>query len=99
MNEMVVPLCVHVPVCCVLPLQVIFWGLFSKVFPHLFPLIFGGCSISPFSDLPHFPHFLLLGFNHGGVAGPSPCMRPPPDPPPPRVLKDAGAGSATNKCL
>ena len=26
-------------------------------------------------------------------------MRPPPAPPPPRVLKDSGAGSATNKCL
>ena len=37
---------------------------------------------------------------HGGVvAGPGPCMRPPPSPPPPRVLKDSGAGSATNKCL
>ena len=33
---------------------------------------------------------------HGGVAGPGPCMRPPP---PPRVLKDSGAGSATNKRL
>ena len=31
----------------------------------------------------------------GGVAGPGPCMRPPPPPP---VLKDSGAGSATNKC-
>ena len=39
---------------------------------------------------------------HGGVAGPGPCMRPPSSPPPlppPRVLKDSGAGSATNKCL
>ena len=36
---------------------------------------------------------------HGGAAGPGPCMRHPPAPlPPPRVLKDSGAGSATNKC-
>ena len=34
---------------------------------------------------------------HGGAAGPGPCMRQPP-PPPSRVLKDSGAGSATNKC-
>ena len=34
----------------------------------------------------------------GGAAGPGPCMRHPPAPPPPRVLKDSGAGSATNKC-
>ena len=25
-------------------------------------------------------------------------MRPPPSPPPPWILKDSGAGSATNKC-
>ena len=28
-----------------------------------------------------------------------PPARPPPFPPLPRVLKDSGAGSATNKCL
>ena len=31
----------------------------------------------------------------GRGGGPGPCMRPPP----PRVLKDSAAGSATNKCL
>ena len=34
--------------------------------------------------------------SHGGAAGPGPCMRHPP--PPLRVLKDSGAGSATSKC-
>ena len=29
----------------------------------------------------------------GGTAGPGPCMRPPPSPPAPRVLKDSGAGA------
>ena len=34
------------------------------------------------------------GTGGGGAAGPGTCMRPPP----PRVLKDSGAGWATNKC-
>ena len=41
--------------------------------------------------------FQKLAVTHGEAAGPGPCMRPPP--PSPRVLKDSGAGSATNKCL
>ena len=43
-------------------------------------------------------HWVLETHIHGGAAGPGPCMRPPPAPSPPRVLKDSGAGSATNKC-
>ena len=36
------------------------------------------------------------GFDHGGGGRPGPVLVC--DPPPPRVLKDSGAGSATNKC-
>ena len=32
------------------------------------------------------------GVRHGGAAGPGPCMRHPPAPPPPRVLRDSGLG-------
>ena len=38
------------------------------------------------------------GERGGGRAG-SLYATPPSPPPPPRVLKDSGAGSATNKCL
>ena len=37
--------------------------LFSKVFPHRSPVISGGYSIFPFSQLPHFPDFPLFLFS------------------------------------
>ena len=46
--------CPHVSMClfvCVFPLHLFFWLLFSKVFPHWFPLISNDYSIFPFSHM------------------------------------------------
>ena len=62
-NTMVVPTCVVGVFChCTFFFPTLFF-----VFSEVFPLISVGYTISPFSVLPHFPHFPLLGFNDAHV--------------------------------
>ena len=64
MNDWWCPVCMCL-IASVLPLHLFFWLLFSKVFPHWFPLVFGCYAMFPVFQAPTFSPFSPIGFQCG----------------------------------